>query len=223
MSYGFIFLSIIMLMPISATADMFRCIDRAGRTVFTDSPSQLDQCAPVAKHSALPTPVLPPATHEADRTTPISPGGDSRLVIVTGDGALAIGGGVTVPVTRVGRSLVVQVRINGLREAHLIVDTGADITVLSSDIARDLGLNGNGRGSSMTLNTVGGAVRADVVRVESLGVGAAEVKNVAVAVHDLPEAQAGVDGLLGLTFLDKFLVTLDAQKGELLLRQREVP
>jgi aspartyl protease family protein len=130
---------------------------------------------------------------------------------------------VTVPVTRVGRSLVVQVRINGLREARLIVDTGADITVLSSDIARDLGLNGSGRSTSMTLNTVGGSVRADVVRVESLGVGTAEVKNVAVAVHDLPDAQAGVDGLLGLTFLDRFLVTLDAQKGELHLRQRESP
>jgi hypothetical protein len=49
------------------------------------------------------------------------------------------------------------------------------------------------------------------------------VKNVAVAVHDLPDAQAGVDGLLGLTFLDKFLVTLDAQNGKLLLRQRESP
>jgi aspartyl protease family protein len=145
------------------------------------------------------------------------------LLVVPGDGGLSTGNAVTVPVTRVGRSLVVQVRINGLREARLIVDTGADITVLSSDIARDLGLNGSGRSTSMTLNTVGGSVRADVVRVESLGVGTAEVKNVAVAVHDLPDAQAGVDGLLGLTFLDRFLVTLDAQKGELQLRQRESP
>jgi clan AA aspartic protease (TIGR02281 family) len=222
MPFWLIVLSIVMLMPVAAIADMYRCLDRAGRTVFTDSPSQLDQCAPVAKHSALPAPVSPPASPEADRMTPMSSGGESRLVTIPGDGGLTTGG-VTVPVTRVGRSLVVQVRINGLREAHLIVDTGADITVLSSDIARDLGLNGNGRSPSMTLNTVGGAVRADVVRVESLGVGAAEVKNVAVAVHDLPEAQPGVDGLLGLTFLDKFLVTLDAQKGELLLRQRESP
>ena len=150
------------------------------------------------------------------------PESDSRLVTTPGDSAL-MATGVTVPVTRIGRSLVVQVRINGLREAHLIVDTGADITVLSSDITRDLGLNGNGRASNMTLNTVGGAVRADVVRVDSLGVGAAEVKNVAVAVHDLPDVQAGIDGLLGLTFLDNFLVTLDAQKGELLLRRREAP
>jgi len=44
---------------------------------------------------------------------------------------------------------------------------------------------------------------------------------VAAAVHDLPDAPAGIDGLLGLTFLDRFLVMLDMQKGELQLKPKQ--
>jgi len=56
--------------------------------------------------------------------------------------------------------------------------------------------------------------------VETISVSDAEARNVTAAVHDLPDAPPGVEGLLGLTFLDKFLVTLDAAKGELHLRRR---
>jgi predicted aspartyl protease len=56
--------------------------------------------------------------------------------------------------------------------------------------------------------------------VGTVSVGTAEARNVPAAVHDLPDAPAGVEGLLGLTFLDQFLVTVDAQRGELYLRPR---
>jgi predicted aspartyl protease len=63
-------------------------------------------------------------------------------------------------------------------------------------------------------------VRADVVRVGSVSVGEAEARDVLAVIHDLPDAPTGIDGLLGLTFLDRFVVTVDAQKGEMQLRQR---
>ncbi|TLY18487.1 MAG: hypothetical protein E6K69_00015, partial [Nitrospirae bacterium] len=128
---------------------------------------------------------------------------------------------ITVPVFRVGLSLVVQARLNGSREAKLIVDTGADITILSNQVARDAGILPSSYISTVTLNTAGGPVRADMASLDAIAVGAAEVLHVPVALHDLPDTPAGVDGLLGLTFLDKFLVTLDAQKGELHLSRRE--
>lgn len=122
---------------------------------------------------------------------------------------------------RVGRSLVVQAKLNGARDAKLIVDTGAEITVLSHAVAMDIGLLPSSVVATVTLNTAGGSVRADVFRVSTVSVGTAEVRNVPAAVHDLPDAPTGVDGLLGLTFLDQFLVTLDAQKGELHLKPRQ--
>jgi clan AA aspartic protease (TIGR02281 family) len=125
-----------------------------------------------------------------------------------------------IPVTKVGRSLVVRARLNGTRDARLIVDTGAEITVLSRAVALDAGLLPSQTVATVTLNTAGGSVRADVFRVGLVALGDAEVRNVTAAIHDLSDAPAGIDGLLGLTFLDQFLVTLDAQKGELQLKPR---
>jgi hypothetical protein len=34
--------------PGIGTAAMYQCVDRAGSSIFTDSPAQLDRCAPVA-------------------------------------------------------------------------------------------------------------------------------------------------------------------------------
>jgi clan AA aspartic protease (TIGR02281 family) len=127
---------------------------------------------------------------------------------------------VSIPVAKVGRSLVVQTKLNGTRDARLIVDTGAEITVLSHAVALDAGLLPSQTVATVTLNTAGGSVRADVFRVGSVSLGQAEARNVTAAVHDLPDAPAGIDGLLGMTFLDQFLVTLDTQKGELHLRPR---
>src|SRR5690348_5412782 len=47
---------------------------------------------------------------------------------------------VAVPTFRVGQTFVVKVRLNGTRDAKLILDTGAEISLLSHDVVLDLGL-----------------------------------------------------------------------------------
>ena len=197
----------------SASALTYECLDASGRSIFTDSPPEADHCVVVQKDSPLSPaqPLLFPvdSSEQAEAVVPDAPVAAQRP------------GQITVPVFRVGRSLVVQARLNGSRDAKLIVDTGADITILSNQVARDAGILPSSYINTVTLNTAGGPVRADVARLDAIAVGTAEVSHVPVALHDLPDAPAGVDGLLGLTFLEKFLVTLDAQKGELHLRRRE--
>lgn len=202
-----------MLSAPCAWALTYECIDVTGQIIFTDSLSQLTRCvtATTSRPSSQPSPsrgegVIAPSfapVQPAPAVSSLSPAG------------------VAVPVTKVGRSLVVQVRLNNQREAKLIVDTGAEITVLSHAVALDAGLLPSTTVATVTLNTAGGSIRADVFRVGTVSLGTAEARNVTAAVHDLPDAPAGVDGLLGLTFLDQFLVTLDAQKGELYLKPRE--
>lgn len=192
----------------------YECLDASGKTVFTDSPSQLTRCVAASKGGSASS--IPPAS----TPTPAPPQMQPSAPPVLSPGPTT-SDQITVPVMRVGRSLVVQTKLNGSRDARLILDTGAEITVLSHAAALDAGLLPSQTVATVTLNTAGGSVRADVFRVGTVSVGTAEVNNVAVAVHDLPDAPAGVDGLLGLTFLDRFLVTLDAQKGELHLKPRQ--
>jgi clan AA aspartic protease (TIGR02281 family) len=194
----------------------FLCTDPSGGSIFTDSPSQLENCKPL---TGSPGPGAGESTPPKVNSTAVPGKPDGALSSMPG---AALGGAaspIAVPVTRVGRSLVVHARLNDTRDARLIVDTGADITVLSNEVARDLGLSGGASG--VMLNTAGGAVRAEMAKVNSISVGNARVFNVAVAIHNLPDAASGVNGLLGLSFLDKFLVTLDMEKGELMLRPRE--
>jgi clan AA aspartic protease (TIGR02281 family) len=199
---------------------MYQCLDASGASVFTDSPAQLSGCTvvntsppgPSLGTPSLPSPVAPRVEPEPG---PASPAPDAEA-----NGARPAGE-VTVPIQRAGNLLVVQAQLNGSRDARLILDTGASHTILSYAVARDLGVFGDQRTTTVTLKTAGGPVQADVVRVDSIRLGDAEVRNSQAAIYDVPDAPAGVDGLLGLTFLHQFAVTLDVAKGQLHLRRRD--
>ena len=113
-----------------------------------------------------------------------------------------------------------QVRLNHSTDAHLIVDTGATMTVLSYNIATALGLLSGSDNSINTVNTAGGSVQVSMAHLEHIQVGGAEAKHVAVAILDLPDGISGVSGLLGMSFLNKFLVTLDAGNSLLHLKTK---
>ena len=63
--------------------------------------------------------------------------------------------------------------------------------------------------------TVGGSVQADMVQVDSIRIAGAEVRNSMAAIHDLPDATADIEGLLGLSVLRQFEVTLDTARNRL--------
>ena len=128
---------------------------------------------------------------------------------------------ITVPLTKIGGSLVVHVKLNEERSAQLIVDTGASMTVLSTQAAIDLGILGTTDNELLTVNTAGGSVQVNMNYLSSLTVGTAQATNVAVAIHDLPDIPEHIEGLLGMSFLKNFLVTLDAEHDRLILRPKQ--
>ena len=126
------------------------------------------------------------------------------------------GGAVTIPIKLHGNAMLVPVSFtNGINSttANLIVDTGAGQTVLSKRAARDLGL--------MTVDTqsrlgIGGAVKVDIGIVESVKVGAAELKNMPISIHDFsPDPR--IEGLLGFDFLGRFQMSVDHDKQVIVL------
>jgi clan AA aspartic protease (TIGR02281 family) len=122
---------------------------------------------------------------------------------------------ISVPLERLGSLFVVTIQVNETRSARLILDTGASHTILSHAIARDLGLFSLRPVASVTMHTVGGSVQADMVRVDSIRIAGAEVRNSLAAIHDLPDAPPDIEGLLGLSVLRQFEVTLDTARSRL--------
>lgn len=103
-------------------------------------------------------------------------------------------------------------RING----NLIIDTGATNTVISNRLANLLTLQSVGRAF---VHTVGGPVQVAVARLGSLKVGAAEINNLPVLVHDFSQ-DPSIEGLLGMDFLGRYQIGFDSKRQLLILSPR---
>ncbi|MBI2002291.1 MAG: retroviral-like aspartic protease family protein [candidate division NC10 bacterium] len=124
------------------------------------------------------------------------------------------------PYRGAGRSLVVEASLNGRRAGRFLLDTGASVTVISRRLAQEAGADVNPDAPRITLHTANGPVQAPLTTVASLRVGGLEVSHVLVAIHDLPGVNREIDGLLGMSFLRHFRVTIDPDRGALTLDRR---
>jgi hypothetical protein len=107
-----------------------------------------------------------------------------------------------------GQPITVTARINGGGATQLILDTGAQGTVISPTALAALGVSYRDavRGS---IKGVTGDASVLAVRVESIEVEGARFGPLMVVSHDAGLG-SGRDGLLGRDFLDNFIVTIDS-------------
>jgi predicted aspartyl protease len=102
--------------------------------------------------------------------------------------------------------ILVSVRIDGGGTVTLILDTGAERTLVAPAALARLGIPLPNT-YDVTIQGVTGAARADLVWVQSLEVGGSRAGPLAIVAHDAEIA--GADGLLGRDFLSLFSVTID--------------
>jgi hypothetical protein len=116
-------------------------------------------------------------------------------------------GSARIPFTP-GQPIMVNARINGGGNTQLLLDTGAQGTVISPTALAALGISYRDavRGS---IKGVTGDANVLAVRVESIEVEGARVGPLMVVSHDAGLG-SGRDGLLGRDFLDNFVVTIDS-------------
>jgi len=115
-----------------------------------------------------------------------------------------------------GQRIMVDVRINGNAEAILMLDTGADRTLISPRALQAAGVQISAPVASGQIMSATGSERIQFVVVESLEVGEAKVGRMPVGAYNLPTTDVG-DGLLGRDFLDQFKVSIDSGKGTVTL------
>lgn len=128
---------------------------------------------------------------------------------------------VVIPLTRKGRALFVQVELNDYREATLIVDTGASETALTSEIAFDLGLLDPDT-PEREYHTANGTINVSVTTIDSIRLGDTIQYDVPVSIIGQSNNLSGIaDGLLGMSFFEHYIVSVDSSRLELHLKPRE--
>jgi predicted aspartyl protease len=108
--------------------------------------------------------------------------------------------------TDAANHLMVDVHINGNGPYHFVVDTGADRTILASEVAVELGLS---HGEKVMLRGVVRAVLTEAVSILTMTFGSITKRH--LTVPTLPRSLLDADGYLGLDFLDGHRVTFDFQ------------
>jgi hypothetical protein len=108
-----------------------------------------------------------------------------------------------------GSSVLVQARINGIGPIPLLLDTGADHTIISPSVLKRLSLSVENT-PSVTLKSVTGTAFANLVWVDFIEIGEARVGPLLIAVY--PAGLKGAEGLLGRDFLFKFNMTIDSKE-----------
>ena len=102
------------------------------------------------------------------------------------------------------RRLTVQVFLNGRGPYAFLIDTGANASVVSIELAAGLDLP---PGPPVKLHGIAGVQPADTVLADSIRVGKRERRRLSVSV--LPERFIRADGILGMDWLGEQGLTLD--------------
>jgi len=112
-----------------------------------------------------------------------------------------------------GLGFAVETLLNGSVKTDLKLDTGSSFTVISHKIARRLGYAEKlSLAPRFPIFTSGGETWVRLVAFDSVRVGGAVAQTVVGAVSS--HLGEGVDGLLGLSFLDNFNYRIDGVKGQ---------
>ena len=191
-----------------AGAQIYRWQDVRGTVHYTNSADRL----PGSSYRLEVDPPLPVAGPAPPIADPASPGAEPAPPATLLPGA----GPARIPY-RPGEPILVLARIGGTGPLTLLLDTGADRTIVAPQALGRLGIS--------TLNApraeikgVTGLGQGGVVQVASLEVGAARVGPLRIIAHDADLGRA--DGLLGRDFLEHFTVTIDARERVVTLSPR---
>jgi predicted aspartyl protease len=137
---------------------------------------------------------------------PASPGGLYHI----GTAAVARAGArETVVALEEARGVwIVPVLLNGARPARFLLDTGSSVTLVSPLVGAEV-LGWVSSGETIELQTLSGLTRGALGRLPSLRIGAAELQDVPIVLHD---PGPGIDGILGNTVLARYRLTVDADR-----------
>ena len=114
--------------------------------------------------------------------------------------------------------MIITVRLNDKIDGKFLLDTGATFVTLSATLANRLNIKLSSRNQIPVTLANGAKVNAQPVMLKSVQVGEARVNGVAAMIfHEAPNE--GVDGLLGMSFLREFMISMDPVNKKLVFQK----
>ena len=193
------------VVPPPAVAEIFRYTDERGTNHYVEG---LDSVPQQYRARAVPLgmtnrTLTEPPPKAADPSKPAD-GGDKPASDRKPDK-----GGASIRYAP-GRPIMVNAMINGSTPAQLLLDTGADKTMINPRVLLAAGAPLARPVGAAVVTGVAGSQEMQFVTINSLEVDGAAVGRLTVAAHQIDGAG---DGLLGRDFLDHFSVNIDSTKG----------
>jgi clan AA aspartic protease (TIGR02281 family) len=149
------------------------------------------------------------------------PGSGPPEPMVAVNGEPPPGAPIELPTIRDGNQHSVQVSLEGANGRRLprllLIDTGADTLVLPASLIEQLGIDADTL-EEREVQTANGLVRARTGQLGAVWLGTERVPNAAVAF--LEDEKLGNAGLLGMSVLGRYQMTIDDQGNRLTLTSR---
>lgn len=159
--------------------------------------------------------------HEAADT--IDPGGGEFPAPVLETTRVALDGDIVIPFTEQGAAIFLSVELEGAdgrtKQLDYLFDTGASYTTITSETARELGIEVPDDAPSLEFNTASGLRESRMVHLPALHLGDVRIPGLLVSVCDSCATER-TGGLLGLNVMREFLVQMDYQGNRMRLLPR---
>jgi clan AA aspartic protease (TIGR02281 family) len=129
-----------------------------------------------------------------------------------------IGQGAVIPFEKTATGLIlVDAVLNDQVRARMVFDTGANLVVITEELSKKLNQDLSSRDEVMKLHTNCGEIEGRSLVIDKVELGEARKENVRSVITPNNYAISGFDGLLGLSFLGDFKVTVDYQNSRMIL------
>ena len=200
-------LIILILFVTPCYGEMYKWVDEKGTLHFADDLSKVpEKYRSDAEMRKAPKEMQEVSVPEAQERPKTAPG-------ITSPPGTVETQGYEVNLFRRHELWLTEVVLNGRVKQYFIVDTGASFTLISRQVANELGIPINETTPFIRVASVSDVMLTPLVTLRSIQVGKAEVENVDTLVYNMPS----YSGLLGNSFLNKFKVVIDSLNGKMTL------
>jgi hypothetical protein len=159
--------------------------------------------------------------HEA--ADAIDPGGGEFPSPIVEDTRVALDGDIMVPMKEQGLAIYVPITLEGQDgrrvDSDYLFDTGATYTTITSETARELGVEVPSDAPSLQFNTASGPRESRMAYLPALRLGEVQIPGLLVSVCDSCATETA-GGLLGLNVMREFLIQMDYQGSRMVLLPR---